>query len=348
MNIISTRAAELNKPFYITVPNGKVKEVDVLGDFNPYKVKAVCNKSDNHFPPAISFKEKIDGGYRFKLDFSHSSYLISESYEFVFFDIDKYDVQVKKESQPASFSLLNSVTLPAKIKKVKSRIRVILIGLLVSILTTFTFYAVLLLDKKLENKTGGHISKFYNNFFSYSATEKAIEKVENKIVKKDHPVFSYDDFKDLQLDLSEDGFGFDLRSNFSHAGKDLFAMNNLHRSITTTKSGEVIKSLDPTFLTREEALEICEKYKSRLPTRLESDFILTSRFSGIKDKFYKIKTESEYPEWVSDDFNDDMDVYMKANSTLPLRFKMINGVKVVGDEETLSPFRCVFEAKDFE
>jgi hypothetical protein len=340
----NNKQKHFGESFSVKIPNGFEVNIDLHGEFNPEELQ-ILNLSTTSLPnPIFRVIDKGAGFYTVKIFFQKDVYHIGSSHEFIFYD--KVETEVGKSDFLKNLSDAKSMAA-IQAKKAGALTRRVLKTLFYMLLSTAVFSAVLFLDSKYKEKTGGILNKAWN-YISVNAWIDKAEEVEEKIIKKEHPVYSYDDFKELQEELGEDGFGFDLRSNFSHAGKDLFAMNNLHRKITTNNNGEVIKSLEPTYLTREEAQEVCGKYNSRLPTRKEADFILASKFSGITDKFYKIKTETEYPEWVSGDYDDFLDVYMKVKSTLPLRFEMINGVKVVGDEETLSPFRCVFEAKDFE
>jgi hypothetical protein len=340
----NNKQKHFGESFSIKIPDGFEVNIDLHGEFNPKELQ-ILNLSTTSLPnPDFRVIDKGLGFYTVKIFFQKDVYNIGTSHEFLFYD--KAETTVKDSEFLKNLSAAKSI-VAGHARKVGNLTKSLIRWGLITILSTALFAGALFIDTKYKDKTGGIVNKLWN-YISVNAWLDKAGEVEKKIVKKEHPVYSYEDFKELQEDLNEDGFGFDLRSNFSHAGKDIFAMNELHRKITTNKNGEVIKSLDPTYVTREEAVEICEKYKSRLPTRLEADFILASKYTGITDKFYKIKTEAEYPEWVSDNYGDLMDVYMKIKATLPLRFEMINGVKVVGDEETLSPFRCVFEAKDFE
>ena len=346
--IIATKPIELNKSFSVKIPEGRVKDFDVLGVFNPYKIAIACTSQVNAFKPEIKPIHEVLGGYRFRIHFQERSYTQNTSYEFKLFNIDQYDViEYSPTNSASNFSLLNSIAIPDKIKKASATTRKIIRWTISAVLTSLVWTSAYTLDEAYQKHTGGYFYKFLSEW-SVKETSKKAGVIKSKLTNKEHPVFLSEEFKELQAEISEDGFGVDVKSLYHFEVDDLFVMKELHRLRSPNADGVSIKNETPKYSTKEDAEETCSKYKSRIPTRKELDSVMIKKISNVTDKIFKVKSEASYAEWVSDEAGDFYDIYMKENSPPPINAKTINGIKVVGDDNTYATFRCVFKTEDFE
>jgi len=343
----SSKEKLFNESFSLRVPNGFEIDIILLGEYDPNEL-GFLNLTTTSVPnPEFRVVDDGIGWHKIKIFFQKDQYEINTTHEFLFFDKKLKNNKLKKPN--TGFSLLPYITAPEKLKKAGSNTKKFLNWgfrfIAGFILLSATYSALYLLDKAYESKTGGYLYKFMAKTSIENISGEVID-IKKKSTKKDHFVFDSEEFKELEKEMLEEGVF--LRDLYSYSNNNLFVMRNLSRLVTKNEDGSFTESKEPKFSKRSEAIEFCEIHNARLPTRNELDSVMVKHFAKQKDLFYRIKTESEYPEWVIDEIGDYYDIYMKNGSLPPINSRVINGVKTVGDSETYSNFRCVFETKDFE
>lgn len=350
MIVSSSRKAYLDKPFSITIPNGYIKEVDIIGDFNPYKLKAHCTTSTNCFPPKVNPVCEIDGGYKFKIDFSGPYYILSNTYEFIFFDVDEFDIESvedKTESKPFSLSF-PSIDISGVSEKAKGIPGKAVKKIFSSLLIALAFALLIGVDirwneSKITNIFGDFYKKYgvmalgkrLNNWFSETES-----KIEEYSLTNKHPFYESEEFKEIQESLRDDNINDDLKSYIWYNGDGLFVFKKLFR-LTDQKL--------PHMTTLEKAKDFCGEIKGHVPTAEDLEKALHGPLSRITDIAHHIKDERGHAEWTRDEIDGDYHaIFMKGESIIPVNAKNING-RVAGDEnDSFAAFRCVLYHSDFE